>query len=162
MKITRMLLTLIVALGMITILVGCTSDSSPEASNEPDQIQNTQAISLTFTESPKTPSATLETPKLEPTTPNDPLIADITPITDTIKIINSGFEQQESDGTPTGWNSSGDRGGCLNRLLAWRRVPLGLAASAAQLSSRPLGGSWMRCGEGWTWKDQIPRRTEAQ
>ena len=85
MKNVRMLLTLIVVLGMITILVGCTSDSSPVANNEPDQLQITQVISITSTESPKTPSATLETPRLEPTTTNTPLIADITPITNTIK-----------------------------------------------------------------------------
>ena len=108
MKKPRLLLTIIVALELIVILVGCTFLSAPEQDNELDPTQITQAISSSSTKSPRTPSDMLETPGIESTTTHTPTTTETNSMTDTIRLINPGFELQEPNGTPMGWNSSGD------------------------------------------------------
>jgi arabinogalactan endo-1,4-beta-galactosidase len=107
-KISRLFLTLSIIFAAIAILAGCTQSSSPEGNNTLDQTQSSPVISSIPTHTLVTPSPGLEIPGIKPTATISPSISEMKPMTETINLINPGFELQEPDGMPTGWNYSGD------------------------------------------------------
>jgi arabinogalactan endo-1,4-beta-galactosidase len=100
-------ITLIVILSIFSTIVGCTPTSSKGSPSEitparTDTMVETTQVNPTVKTSPMT-----TTPDIEPTTTGN--TADIvpTPISESVNLVNPGFEEQEPNGAPTGWNITG-------------------------------------------------------
>ena len=104
---SRLWVTLIVFLGIITILAGC-STSSPQKATSPIEPTYTVAVLATTPANPVlTPSPMKATIEFEPTAKDIPPSVAPPPMPESVELINSGFEEQEPNGMPVGWNNTG-------------------------------------------------------
>ncbi len=110
LKRPRLWITIVVLLEIISIVVGCTPTDLPPTTAQIEP-QNTGTLSVTDqTKSTLEPSQMLITPVLEPLTTEVPPSDVPNPTADPVSLLNPGFENQETNGIPSGWNHTGAAG----------------------------------------------------
>ena len=103
-------ITIVVLLEIISIVVGCTPTDLPPTTAQIEP-QNTGTLSVTDqTEPILEPSQMLTTPVLKPLTTEVPPSDVPNPTADPVSLLNPGFENQETNGIPSGWNHTGAAG----------------------------------------------------
>ncbi len=106
-KKTRLWITIIGLVQILALVAGCTAPipqvTNPARTPAPtESIPNTASADQTPTPGPK-----MTTPEIEPTDTEIPTNADSSVISTSISLLNPGFEEQEADGTASGWNNTG-------------------------------------------------------
>ena len=110
LKRPRLWITIVVLLEIISIIVGCTPTDLPPTTAQIEP-QNTGTLSVTDqTEPTLEPSPMLTTPVLKPLTTEVPPSDVPNPTADPVSLLNPGFENQETNGIPSGWNHTGAAG----------------------------------------------------
>ena len=101
-------LTVIVILGLYSIVAGCTLTSPPATSSvieplhtDPVSVLNSPALTME-------PTPVTATPEVELENTETPTIEVLQPISESVILVNPGFEIQEPDGMPAGWSITGE------------------------------------------------------
>jgi arabinogalactan endo-1,4-beta-galactosidase len=98
---------LIVILLSASVMVGCTSPG-PLATSPGSETPSTATLPESSQVTPTLePSPMIATPETEPTVEDTPSIDVPLPILESIALINPGFEEQDSNGMPSGWEHIG-------------------------------------------------------
>ena len=106
LKSPRLWITLVV-LAIFSISVGCTS-SSPLATPAEIEVPHTGSLPVSTLANPTfEPSPVITTPENEPSATGIPPSAVPSPISESVSLINPGFENKETSGMPVGWNNTG-------------------------------------------------------
>lgn len=107
MKKTRSWISLFVILVIFIIIVGCTPQT-PQVIPISSETTSTKTPSDSNLDNPAIiPSPMKITPEIEPTATENPADAGPSPTTESVSLINPGFEEQDPSGTPAGWNNDG-------------------------------------------------------
>jgi len=100
-------ITFIFILGVLDILVGCTS-ANPTLTPSQIQPEVTEPTPMTLLSTPTNKPSPTETPQeIMATSTELPYTTTPGPILKSVSLINPGFEEQDSNGMPAGWNQTG-------------------------------------------------------
>jgi arabinogalactan endo-1,4-beta-galactosidase len=100
--------TMLVLVQILSLVTACTSPH-PQSTTSETQPANTEIIqSVTPVIQTPEPSPMITIPESEPTSTNIPTNINSSVITTSISLVNPGFEEQEPNGTASGWNTTGD------------------------------------------------------
>jgi arabinogalactan endo-1,4-beta-galactosidase len=98
--------TLIIIVVIVSIITGCTPEKLPtSAVIEPHNKETIPSTDLTHLTSEPIPMTTA--PETEPSNSEIPSTPVPTPTSKPVSLVNPGFEDQDANGMPTGWNQTG-------------------------------------------------------
>jgi hypothetical protein len=103
----RLWITLFIILCSGGVFAGCTSPA-PLATSLPSETPTTQALTASSQTKPTLePSPMIPTPDIELTAEDTPSIELPLSVSAPIELVNPGFEEQDSNGMPSGWEHTG-------------------------------------------------------
>ena len=109
LKKIQLWITLIIILSIMSIVIGCTSPNPQMTPTKIEPTAITTLLSSNLDNPTLMPSPKITSPDIEPTSTGIPTEVIPSPIAEPVTLINPGFEKQEPDGAPTGWNTTGSK-----------------------------------------------------
>jgi arabinogalactan endo-1,4-beta-galactosidase len=108
LKKTQLLIKLIIIMQIVSV-TGCTAANPQMTTNDNEPTQTETVSAITPVDKTIMPSPMITIPGTEPPGTVNPSSEIPNPISESVSLLNPGFEDQESGGTPTGWKNTGEQ-----------------------------------------------------